>query len=47
MKLADIEIPADVARRFVQDMLAYFAEPEMGHREYFWGRPRSAGCRSS
>ena len=26
MKLADIEIPPDVARRFVQDMLAYFAE---------------------
>jgi hypothetical protein len=21
-----------------------YAECEMGHREYFWGRPHSAGC---
>jgi hypothetical protein len=22
-----------------------YAECEMGHREYFWGRPHSAGCK--
>ena len=22
-----------------------YAELEMGHREYFWGRPHSAGCK--
>jgi hypothetical protein len=22
-----------------------YAEVEMGHREYFWGRPHRAGCK--
>jgi hypothetical protein len=41
MKLADIEIPPDVARRFVEDMLAYFAETSTIKRDEIAARQMS------
>ena len=29
----------------IKDAIDNYAECEMGHREYFWSRPHSAGCR--
>jgi hypothetical protein len=48
MKLADIEIPPVVARRFVEDMLAYYAEqPYQARRDanarFFHGKGRGIG----
>jgi hypothetical protein len=31
----------------VKSAIDDYAEHEMGSREYFWGRPHSAGCRRS
>ena len=31
----------------IKQAIGDYAECEMGHREYFWGRPLSAGCRGS
>jgi hypothetical protein len=41
MKLADIEIPPGVARRFVEDMCAYFAETNPIKRDEIAGRQMS------
>jgi hypothetical protein len=29
----------------IKDAIDDYAECEMGHREFFWGRPHSAGCK--
>jgi hypothetical protein len=29
----------------IKEAINDYAEVEMGHREYFWGRPSSAGCK--
>jgi hypothetical protein len=29
----------------IKEAIDDYAEHEMGHREYFWGRPHSAGCK--
>jgi hypothetical protein len=29
----------------IKEAIDNYAECEMGHREYFWGRPHSAGCK--
>lgn len=29
----------------IKEAIDDYAECEMGHREYFWGRPHSAGCK--
>jgi hypothetical protein len=29
----------------IKEAIDEYAECEMGHREYFWGRPHSAGCK--
>jgi hypothetical protein len=41
MKLADIEIPPDVARRFVKDMLAFYAETNPIERDEIAARQMS------
>ncbi len=29
----------------IKEAIDDYAECEMGHRGYFWGRPHSAGCK--
>jgi hypothetical protein len=29
----------------IKELIDDYAESEMGHREYFWGKPHSAGCK--
>jgi hypothetical protein len=29
----------------IKEVIDEYAECEMEHREYFWGRPHSAGCK--
>ena len=29
----------------IKEAIDNYAECEMGHRQYFWGRPHSAGCK--
>ena len=29
----------------IKEAIDDYAEHEMGHRKYFWGRPHSAGCK--
>ena len=41
MKLADIEIPPDVARGFVKDMLAFYAETNPIERDEIAARQMS------
>jgi hypothetical protein len=41
MNLADIEIPPEVARRFVEDMCAYFAETNPIKRDEIAARQMS------
>jgi hypothetical protein len=41
MNLADIEIPPEVARRFVEDMCAYFAETNSIRRDEIAARQMS------
>jgi hypothetical protein len=31
----------------IKQAIDNYAECEMGHREYFWGRPHSAGCKQT
>jgi hypothetical protein len=38
---------SDVMIHGIMSAIDDFAERETGHREYFWGRPHSGGCRSS
>jgi hypothetical protein len=33
------------ALEVIKEAIDDYAEVEMGHREYFWGRPHSAGCK--
>jgi hypothetical protein len=34
-----------MALQAIKDAIDNYAERQMEHREYFWGRPHSAGCR--
>ena len=34
-----------MALQAIKDAIDDYAERQMGHREFFWGRPHSAGCR--
>jgi hypothetical protein len=33
------------ALQAIKEAINDYVELEMGHRKYFWGRPRSAGCK--
>ena len=35
------------ALQAIKEAINDYAELEMGHREYFWGRPHSAGCKQT
>jgi len=35
----------DAALQAIKEAINDYGELEMGHREYFWGRPHSAGCK--
>jgi len=35
----------EAALQAIKEAINDYGELEMGHREYFWGRPHSAGCK--